>query len=161
MAPAGVDKGSIPPCLQMGPHWGFRSRLLGCPFDRVFPVGCTAEPTRRSARPEACLWLLSNDVFGAVHIGVSDPVRCADKSPWIGQETPLDSSHIPPSFHEQHPSKPCPEGTFFHSPGFVRSTTLGTGQTDRISPEGAGLTGAGRRNRRRNSIGFAGSADRW
>jgi len=53
------------------------------------------------------------------------PIRCAEKSPWIGQETPLDSSRIPPSSHERHPSKPCPEGTFFHSPGFVRSTTLG------------------------------------
>ena len=53
------------------------------------------------------------------------PIRCADKSPWIGQETPLDSSRIPPSSLERHPSKPCPEGTFFHCPGFVRSTTLG------------------------------------
>ena len=88
------------------------------------------------------------------------PIRCADKSPWIGQETPLDSSHIPPSSHEQHPSQPCPEGTFFHSPGFVRSTTLGYGPVTIISPEGAGLTGPGRGIAGGIRSGFSVSADR-
>jgi hypothetical protein len=32
-------------------------------------------------------------------------------------------SHAIP--HQQRPSERCPEGTFFHSPGVVRSTTLG------------------------------------
>ena len=43
------------------------------------------------------------------------------------------------SSRERHPSRPCPEGTFLDSPGFVRSTTLGCGPVRIISPEGAGL----------------------
>ena len=43
------------------------------------------------------------------------------------------------SSRERHPSRPCPEGTFLDSPGFVRSTTLGCGPVQKISPEGAGL----------------------
>ena len=53
MAPAGVDEGSITPCLQMGPRWDCRSSRLSCPLGRVFSMGCPAERTRRSARPEA------------------------------------------------------------------------------------------------------------
>ena len=45
------------------------------------------------------------------------------------------------SSRERHPSRPCPEGTFLDSPGFVRSTTLGCGPVQKISPEGAGLIG--------------------
>ena len=63
------------------------------------------------------------------------------------------TSSIPPS----HVLK----GHSFIAQGSCAALPWVTGQTDRISPEGAGLTGAGRRNRRRNSIGFAGSADRW
>ena len=48
---------------------------------------------------------------------------------------------------EHHPAKPCPEGTFLDSPGFVRSTTLGCEAIIHLSPEGAGLTDAAGMNR--------------
>ena len=38
---------------------------------------------------------------------------------------PSPTTDRPPSSRTRHGSQPCPEGTFFHSPGFVRSTTLG------------------------------------
>jgi hypothetical protein len=53
------------------------------------------------------------------------------------------------------------KGHSFIAQGSCAALPWVTGQTDRISPERAGLTGAGRRNRRRNSIVFAGSGDRW
>jgi hypothetical protein len=48
---------------------------------------------------------------------------------------------------EHHPAKPCPEGTFLDSPGFVRSTTLGCEAIIHFSPERAGLTDAAGMNR--------------
>ena len=48
---------------------------------------------------------------------------------------------------EHHPAKPCPEGTFLDSPGFVRSTTLGCVAIIHFSPERAGLTEAAEMNR--------------
>ena len=48
---------------------------------------------------------------------------------------------------EHHPAKPCPEGTFLDSPGFVRSTTLGCEAIIHFSPERAGLTDAAEMNR--------------
>jgi hypothetical protein len=48
---------------------------------------------------------------------------------------------------EHHPAKPCPEGTFLDSPGFVRSTTLGCEAIIYFSPERAGLTDAAGMNR--------------
>ena len=48
---------------------------------------------------------------------------------------------------EHHPAKPCPEGTFLDSPGFVRSTTLGCVAIIHFSPERAGLTEAAGMNR--------------
>ncbi len=56
---------------------------------------------------------------------------------------------------KNHPAKPCPEGTFLDSPGFVRSTTLGCVAIIHFSPEGAGFTGAFRKGPRGNSTGFA------
>ena len=48
---------------------------------------------------------------------------------------------------KNHPAKPCPEGTFLDSPGFVRSTTLGCVAIIHFSPERAGLTDAAGMNR--------------
>jgi hypothetical protein len=63
------------------------------------------------------------------------------------------TSGIPPS----HVLK----GHSFIAQGSCAALPWVTGQTDRLSPERAGLTGAGSRNRRVNSIVFAGSGDRW
>ena len=59
---------------------------------------------------------------------------------WIGN--PRCAPH-----REHHPAKPCPEGTFLDSPGFVRSTTLGCVAIIYFSPERAGFTEAAGMNR--------------
>ena len=104
-----------PPC----PTAGFESeetRANGQPrdMDRQGTLRWEHNPIYCSTFSCSTLWAPGRWAFVRKH-----PIRCADKSPWIGQETPLDSSRIPPSSHEQHPSKPCPEGTFFHSPAAV------------------------------------------
>ena len=65
--------------------------------------------------------------------------------PLGSQETWIENRCVPNQEH--HPAKPCPEGTFLDSPGFVRSTTLGCVAIMHFSPEGAGLTGAAGMNR--------------
>jgi len=61
---------------------------------------------------------------------------------------PRDLDRKPMCAHqEHHPAKPCPEGTFLDSPGFVRSTTLGCVAIIHFSPERAGLTEAAGMNR--------------
>ena len=120
-APLSRPPAAGPPC----PTAGFESeetRANGQPRDMDRQGTLRWEHNRIYCSTFSCSTLSAPGRWAFVR---KHPIRCADKSPWIGQETPLDSSHIPPSFHEQHPSKPCPEGTFFHCPGFVRSTTLG------------------------------------
>ena len=73
--------------------------------------------------------------------------------PLGSQETWIENRCVPNRAH--HPAKPCPEGTFLDSPGFVRSTTLGCEAIIHFSPEGAGFTGAFRKGPRGNSTGFA------
>ncbi len=61
------------------------------------------------------------------------------------QKTRIGNPCVP---HREHqPAKPCPEGTFLDSPGFVRSTTLGCEAIIHFSPERAGLTEAAGMNR--------------
>ena len=61
------------------------------------------------------------------------------------KETWIENPCVPNQ--ENHPAKPCPEGAFLDSPGFVRSTTLGCEAIIHFSPERAGLTEAAGMNR--------------
>ena len=61
------------------------------------------------------------------------------------QKTWIEKPCVPNQEH--HLAKPCPEGTFLDSPGFVRSTTLGCVAIIHFSPERAGLTDAAGMNR--------------
>jgi hypothetical protein len=81
------------------------------------------------------------------------PTRWADKDRDRPTARPGDNRL---SARERHPSRPCPEGTFFDSPGFVRSTTLGSGSVQRISPEGASLIGVSRESVERILACFGG-----
>ena len=65
--------------------------------------------------------------------------------PLGSQKTRIGNPCVP--HQEHHPAKPCPEGTFLDSPGFVRSTTLGCVAIIHFSPERAGLTEAAGVNR--------------
>jgi hypothetical protein len=55
--------------------------------------------------------------------GCSNTVPMGREQTRTGQPPDRFMSHAIP--HQQRPSERCPEGTFFQSPGFVRSTTLG------------------------------------
>ena len=78
---------------------------------------------------------------------VSAPLGWGRKTiePLGSQEIWIENRCVPNQEH--HPAKPCPEGTFLDSPGFVRSTTLGCVAIMHFSPERAGLTGAAGMNR--------------
>jgi hypothetical protein len=83
----------------------------------------------------------------AARTSVSAPLRLDRKTiePLGSQKTRIGNPCVP---HQEHqPAKPCPEGTFLDSPGFVRSTTLGCEAIIHFSPERAGLTEAAGMNR--------------
>jgi hypothetical protein len=98
-------------------------------------VGCT---TRVSCAPEHRRenTALLNQRNSAGGLAGSPSCRGRPKT-WIGKPD------VRPT-EKNHPAKSCPEGTFFDSPGFVRSTTLGHKSKAHFSPEGAGLIGARR-----------------
>jgi len=132
--------------IRKGPAPGWRGGGPPCPLRWTW-IGRESFPW--AAKPDLLLYFLLFHSLGLRPRGPLCPLRWI----WIGRESSRWAAKRPASetpcvpHREHHPAKPCPEGTFLDSPGFVRSTTLGCVAIIHFSPEGAGLTGGAGMNR--------------